>query len=63
MSDEHNKKHGFSRRKFLKGMGTGVVGSYAVVPGLKNILPENTTEFIEDIADKELLSLSKRQNI
>lgn len=55
MSDEI-KKSGFSRRKFLKGMGTGVVGSYAVVPGLKNILPPNTTELMEDISDKELLS-------
>lgn len=55
MSDDI-KKPGFSRRKFLKGMGTGVVGSYAVVPGLKNILPGNTADIMEEIADKQLLA-------
>ncbi len=39
-----SKKKGISRRNFIKGVGTGVVGSYVVVPALNNKAAKNLSD-------------------
>ncbi len=48
----------FSRRKFIKGVGTGVVGSYAVLPNLKTLSKNLPQEIQENIEGKFPLSLT-----
>ena len=51
------KPKDISRRSFLKGVGSGVVGSYMVVPGLGKISQKITRETSDDELSKIPLSL------
>ena len=46
-----------SRRSFIKGVGSGVVGSYVLVPGLNTITSKIEDESEEEIKGKIALSL------
>ncbi len=48
---EKSKPKGISRRKFLQGMGAGVVGSYTIVPGL-DAATRKLIETAEEIPEK-----------
>jgi len=56
MKDD-SKPRKFTRRNFIKGVGTGVVGSYAIVPGLEVISKKIVKETVEEGKGKTLLSL------
>lgn len=52
----------FSRRKFIKGVGTGIAGSYAVLPNLKTFSKNLPQEIQKSIEGKVPLSLSVNGN-
>jgi xanthine dehydrogenase YagT iron-sulfur-binding subunit len=47
--NEDSKPRKFTRRKFIKGVGTGVVGAYAFVPGIERI----SKKIIDETLDEE----------
>ncbi|MFQ5823577.1 MAG: (2Fe-2S)-binding protein [bacterium] len=55
--NEKSKPKNISRRKFMKGMGAGVVGSYVLIPTLEASSQKQTAEVEEFQKGKELLSL------
>ena len=55
--NDKSKPKTFSRRNFLKGVGSGVVGSYMVVPGLSNISKKIIEETENEGNGKERLAL------
>ncbi len=55
--NDKSKPKTFSRRNFLKGIGSGVVGSYMVVPGLSNISKKIIEETENEGNGKERLAL------
>ncbi len=56
MSDKPKSKI-FSRRNFIKGVGSGVVGSYMVVPGLSQISQKIIKETENENKEKERIIL------
>ena len=54
---ENPKSKTFTRRNFLKGVGSGVVGSYMVVPGLSKISQKIIKEAENEGRDKEPITL------
>lgn len=50
---EKSKPKVFSRRSFLKGIGSGVVGSYMIVPGLSSISKKVLEETKDEGTGKE----------
>jgi len=55
---DKSKSHQFSRRKFIKGVGTGLAATYAYSPGVAKIskkIEEETADFTEG---KQLLTLT-----
>ncbi len=56
MNEKSNSKF-ISRRKFIKGVGSGVAGSYVLMPGMKN-LGSGITKNIEELSeDAQTVSL------
>ncbi len=51
-----SKSNKFSRRKFVKGMGTGIIGSYVAAPGFTQI-SKKIEKVAEENKGKVLLSL------
>jgi xanthine dehydrogenase YagT iron-sulfur-binding subunit len=47
--NEDSKPRKFTRRKFIKGVGTGVAGAYAFVPGIERI----SKKIIDETLDEE----------
>jgi aerobic-type carbon monoxide dehydrogenase small subunit (CoxS/CutS family) len=56
MSEDSNHKKGISRRKFIRGVGTGVIGG-AVLPGILSGEPAKKKESPQPHAGKEPLVL------
>ena len=56
MKDEF-KPHKLSRRSFIKGVGTGVVGTYTVVPGIERISQKIIDKTADEAEGKQLLTL------
>src|ERR1035437_9021362 len=54
---DKSKPSVFSRRGFIKGIGSGVVGTYMVVPGLSKISQKVLDEVENESTNKEPLSL------
>ena len=54
--NEDSKPRRFTRRKFIKGVGTGVAGAYAFVPGIERISKKIIDETLNE-EGKSLLSL------
>ncbi len=52
-----SKSNGFSRRKFIKGVGTGVASTYLYTPGLAKITKKIEKETEDFIEGKQSLSL------
>jgi len=52
-----SKPNEFSRRKFIKGVGTGLAGTYAYTPGLAEITKKIEKETEDFVKGKQLLSL------
>ena len=52
-----SKPNGFSRRKFIKGVGTGLASTYVYTPGLAKITKKIEKETEDFIEGKQLLSL------
>lgn len=55
--NENSKSKTFTRRNFLKGVGSGVVSSYMVIPGLSKISQKIIKETENDGKDKESVTL------
>lgn len=53
----NSKSHHFSRRKFIKGVGTGLAATYAYSPGIAKITKKIEEESADLIEGKQLLSL------
>lgn len=51
-----SKAGGFSRRKFIKGVGTGLAGTYMYTPGLAKITKKIEKETENFVEGKQLLS-------
>lgn len=56
MKDD-SKPRKLTRRNFLKGVGTGVVGTYAIAPGLETISNKIIDETHDDLEGKQLLNM------
>jgi aerobic-type carbon monoxide dehydrogenase small subunit (CoxS/CutS family) len=56
MKDD-SKPRRLTRRNFIKGVGTGVVGTYAITPGIEKISKKIIDETPDDIEGKQLLNL------
>jgi aerobic-type carbon monoxide dehydrogenase small subunit (CoxS/CutS family) len=56
MKDD-SKPRKLTRRNFIKGVGTGVVGTYAIVPGVEIISKKIAKETFDDDEGKTLLNL------
>jgi len=56
MKDD-SKPRKLTRRNFIKGVGTGVVGSYAITPGMEKISKKIIDETHDDLEGKQLLNL------
>jgi aerobic-type carbon monoxide dehydrogenase small subunit (CoxS/CutS family) len=54
---DNSKPSVFSRRGFIKGIGSGVVGTYMVVPGLSKISQKVLDEVENESTNKEPLTL------
>lgn len=57
MSKDNNRGK-FTRRSFIKGVGTGVIGSYAVTPGLENITKKIEEKSADILAGKQPLGIT-----
>jgi len=55
---DKSKSNQFSRRKFLKGIGTGIAGTYVYTPGVEGITKKIEKETEDFIEGKQLLSLT-----
>jgi aerobic-type carbon monoxide dehydrogenase small subunit (CoxS/CutS family) len=55
--NDKSKPSVFSRRGFIKGIGSGVVGTYMVVPGLSRISQKVIDEVENESTNKEPLTL------
>ena len=56
MKDD-SKPRKLTRRNFIKGVGTGVVGTYAIAPGLETISKKIIDETHDDLKGKQLLNM------
>jgi xanthine dehydrogenase YagT iron-sulfur-binding subunit len=52
--NEDSKPRKFTRRKFIKGMGTGVAGAYAFVPGIERISKKIIDETFDEVGKSQL---------
>jgi xanthine dehydrogenase YagT iron-sulfur-binding subunit len=52
--NEDSKPRKFTRRKFIKGMGTGVAGAYAYVPGIERISKKIIDETLDEVGKSQL---------